>query len=111
MRVKILPSAWRGLVQIKTSVQAHFGEDVALDVANHILDSLERLEQFPDSGSMTPDPWLNQMGFRMLISGRRNVSIFRKIESTIFVYMIADTRTEYSRIFRKMIDDEPEPIE
>ena len=103
MTVQILPSAWEGLARIKYRVRADFGEDVALNVANHILDSLERLEQFPDSGSMTPDPWLNNMGFRMVISDKRNVSIFRKVDESTFVYIIADTRTEYVKVFKDMI--------
>ena len=94
MRVEILPSAWEGLARIKYRVQADFGEDVALNVADRILDSLELLEQFPDSGSMTPDPWLNGMGFRMVITDKRNASIFRKVDERIFVYIIANTRTE-----------------
>ena len=108
MRVEILPSAWEGLARIKYRVQADFGEEVALNVADHILDSLERLEQFPDSGSMTPDPWLNAMGFRMVISDKRNASIFRKVDESIFVYIIADTRTEYTKVFKEMIITDPE---
>lgn len=107
MRVEILPSAWEGLARIKYRVQANFGEDVALNVTDHILDSLERLERFPDSGSMTPDPWLNDMGFRMVISDKRNVSIFRKVDDSIFVYIIADTRTEYAKVFKDMIIADP----
>lgn len=107
MKVEILPSAWEGLARIKYKVQADFGEDVALNVADHILDSLERLEQFPDSGSMTPDPWLNNMGFRMVISDKRNVSIFRKVNESIFVYIIADTRTDYTKVFKGMIISNP----
>ena len=107
MNVEILPSAWEGLARIKYRVQADFGEDVALKVADHILDSLERLEQFPDSGSMTPDPWLNDMGFRMVISDKRNVCIFRRVKDTIFVYIIADTRTEYTEVFLNMIITNP----
>ena len=107
MRIEILPSAWEGLAQIKYRVQADFGEEVALNVADHILDSLERLEQFPDSGSMTPDSWLNAMGFRMVISDKRNVSIFRKVGESIFVYIIADTRTEYTKVFKDMLLSDP----
>ena len=107
MRVEILPSAWEGLARIKRRVQADFGEDMALNVADHILDSLERLERFPDSGSMTPDPWLNNMGFRMVISDRRNVSIFRRVGESIFIYVIADTRTEYTKAFRDMLLSDP----
>ena len=43
MTVEILPSAWEGLARIKYRVQADFDEDMALNVADHILDSLERL--------------------------------------------------------------------
>ena len=107
MRVEILPSAWEGLARIKHRVQVDFGEDVALNVTDHILDSLERLEQFPDSGSMTPDPWLNNLGFRMVISDKRNVSIFRKVDDCIFVYVIADTRTEYAKVFKDMFINDP----
>lgn len=107
MTVEILPSAWEGLARIKYRVQADFGEDVALNVADRILNSLERLEQFPDSGSMTPDPWLNNMGFRMVISDKRNVSIFRKVGESIFVYIIADTRTEYTKVFKDMLLSDP----
>ncbi|MCM1156909.1 MAG: hypothetical protein NC300_01305 [Bacteroidales bacterium] len=38
----------------------------ALKVSNHILDTIERLEQFPDSGSAAPDDWLNEQGYRMV---------------------------------------------
>lgn len=107
MKIEILPSAWEGLARIKYRVQADFGEDVALNVADRILNSLERLEQFPDSGSMTPDPWLNNMGFRMVISDKRNVSIFRKVGESIFVYIIADTRTEYTKVFKDMLLSDP----
>ena len=110
MTVQILPSAWEGLARIKYRVRADFGEDVAERVTNQILNSLERLERFPDSGSMTPDPWLNNMGFRMVISDKRNVSIFRRVGEGIFVYIIADTRTEYTKVFTEMIITNPEII-
>ncbi len=110
MTVQILPSAWEGLAQIKYRVRAEFGEDVAQRVTDQILNSLERLEQFPDSGSMTPDPWLNSMGFRMVISDKRNVSVFRRVGEDIFVYIIADTRTEYTKVFTEMILASPDIV-
>jgi len=110
MKVRILPSAWEGLARIKYRVRADFGEDVAQRVTDQILNSLERLERFPDSGSMTPDPWLNNMGFRMVISDKRNVSIFRRVDEDIFVYIIADTRTEYTKVFTEMIIASPDMV-
>ena len=44
---------------------------------------LERLEQFPDTGVLTPDPWLNDMGFRMVVAGKRNVCIYRRFEDEL----------------------------
>ena len=110
MTVQILPSAWEGLARIKYRVRAEFGEDVAQRMTDQILNSLKRLEQFPDSGSMTPDPWLNNMGFRMVISDKRNVSIFRRVGENIFVYIIADTRTEYAKVFTEMIIASPDIV-
>ena len=105
--VELLPFAWEGLLKIKHHVAEAFDEKTAEKVANTILDSLERLQYFPDSGSLTPDPWLNSLGYRMVISERRNVSIYKRIDNTIYVYLIADTRTEYTRTFRDMIVDDP----
>ena len=110
MTVQILPSAWEGLARIKYRVRAEFGEDVAQRVTDQIINSLERLEHFPDSGSMTPDPWLNNMGFRMVISDKRNVSIYRRVGEDIFVYIIADTRTEYTKVFTEMIIASPDIV-
>ena len=59
---------------------------------------------------MTPDPWLNSMGFRMVISEKRNVSIFRRVDEDIFVYIIADTLTEYTKVFTEMIIASPDMV-
>ena len=105
--VELLPSAWEGLLKIKHHVAESFDEKTAEKVADSILDSLEQLQSFPDSGSLTPDPWLNSLGYRMVISDRRNVSICRRIGDTIYVYLIADTKTEYTRTFRDMMISDP----
>ena len=105
--VELLPSAWEGLLNIKHYVAEAFDEKTAENVTNAILDSLEQLQSFPDSGSLTPDPWLNSLGYRMVISNHRNVSVYKRIGEIIYVYLIADTRTEYTRIFQDMIISDP----
>lgn len=97
-REEILPTAWEDLKQIEDWYLIQFGVDTALKVSNHILDTIERLEMFPDSGSQTPDAWLNSMGYRMIIS-EKHVAIYRKLKDTIYVYHIADTQTEYTKLF------------
>ena len=75
-----------------------FGVESAMKVTEQILDSIERLESFPESGSLTPDKWLNRKGYRMVISGRY-VSVYRVIGEMVYVYHIADTQTEYTKLF------------
>lgn len=77
-----------------------FGAETALKVTNHILDVIEQLERFPDLGSLTPDEWLNQQGYRMVIC-EKQIAIYRQLGHTIYIYHIADTRTEYTKLFYK----------
>ena len=98
--IKILPSAWDDLKAIEDYYMIEFDADVALKVSNHILDCIERLEKFPDSGSLTPDNWLNEQGYRMVIC-KKHVAIYRVIEECIFVYHIADIRKDYVKLFYK----------
>lgn len=96
--VEILPSAWEDLKSIEDYYAIQFDVDTAIKVSDSILDAIERLESFQDSGSMTPDPWLNEQGYRMIIC-KKHVAIYRKISETIFIYHIADTQTQYNRLF------------
>lgn len=96
-RVEILPTAWEDLKKIEDWYAVQFDVETAIKVSDHILDILERLEQFPDSGSMTPDKWLNNQGYRMIIC-KKHVAIYRKIDKTVYVYHIADTQTEYTKL-------------
>ena len=97
-KVEILPTAWEDLKRIEDWYLIEFDVETALKVINHILDTIERLERFPNSGSLTPDKWLNELGYRMIIC-EKQVVIYRKIADVIYVYHIADTRTEYTKLF------------
>ena len=96
--VKILPTAWEDLKKIEDWYFLQFGVKSALKVSDHILDTIERLSVYPESGSLTPDRWLNDRGYRMAICGK-HVAIYRKILNTVYVYHIADTQTEYTKLF------------
>ena len=98
-KVEILPTAWEDLKRIEDWYLIEFDVKTALKVSDNILNTIERLEQFPDSGSITPDAWLNDMGYRMLIC-EKHVAIYRKIGKIVYVYHIADTRTEYTKLFK-----------
>ena len=98
-KVKILPAAWEDLKYIEDWYLVQFGAKSALKVTGHILDAIERLERFPDLGSLTPDDWLNQQGYRMVIC-EKHIAIYKKVHDEIYVYHIADTRTEYTKLFK-----------
>ncbi len=97
-RVEILPTAWEDLKKIEDYYYIQFGVETALMVTDNILNVIERLEMFPDSGSRTPDDWLNEMGYRMVIC-EKHVAIYKKYGETVYVYHIADTQTEYTKLF------------
>ena len=96
--VEILPTAWEDLKKIEDYYLLQFGLESAFKVTDQILNSLERLALYPESGSMTPDKWLNDQGYRMIIS-ERYVSIYRLIGTRVYVYHIADTQTDYTKLF------------
>ena len=97
-KIEILPSAWEDLKQIEDYYVIQFDTETAIRATNHILDTIERLETFSNSGSMLPDDWLNGQGYRMVIC-KKHVAIYRLIEDTVYIYHIANTQTEYTKLF------------
>ncbi len=97
-KVEILPSAWENLKKIEDYYLIQFDVQTALKVTDHILNALERLEDFPDSGSLTSDEQLNRQGYRMLIC-QKHVAVYRQLDQSVYVYHIADTQTEYTKLF------------
>ena len=97
-RVEILPTAWEDLKKIEDYYCIQFDVETALKVTDSILNVIERLEMFPDSGSLTPDNWLNEMGYRMVIC-EKHVAIYKRYGEVVYVYHIADTQTEYTKLF------------
>lgn len=97
-KVEILPSAWEDLKQIEDYYLVEFDEGTALKVSNSILDAIERLEDFLDSGSRTPDDWLNEQVYHMVIC-KKHVAIYKVIDTSVFIYHISNTQTEYTKLF------------
>jgi len=96
--IKILTSAWEDLKKIEDHYRIQFNLETAIKISNNILDTIERLQDFPDSGSITPDTWLNEQGYRMIIC-KKHIAIYRKIKNEVYIYHIADTQTEYTKLF------------
>jgi len=96
--VKILPTAWEDLKTIEDWYLVQFGVDAALKVITHILGTIERLEQYPDSGSQTSDKWLNEQDYRMVICDK-HIAVYKLTHTTVFIHHIADMQTEYTKLF------------
>lgn len=97
-KIEILPTAWEDLKKIEDYYLIQFGVESAMKITDNILNCIERLETFPDSGSLTPDKWLNEQGYRMVV-WQRFVSIYRVIGESVYIYHIADAQTEYTKLF------------
>lgn len=97
-KVKILPTAWEDIKRIQDWYLVQFGVETALKVSNQIMDAIERLEEPTIHGSIAPDAWLNERGYKMVICGQC-VAFYREIESIVYVYHIADTQTDYTKLF------------
>ncbi len=97
-KVEILPTAWEDLKKIEDYHLIQFDSDSAKKVINSILDNIMHLEDHPYYGSQTPDKWLNNQGYRMVIC-KKHVSIYKKYDTIIYIYHIADTQTDYTKLF------------
>ena len=65
-KVEILPAAWEDLKKIEDWYLINFDVETAIKVSDHILDGIERLGDFQDSGSRIPDDWLITLRIREL---------------------------------------------
>lgn len=97
-RVEILPTAWKDLEKIEDWYAEQFSVEVAIKVSETILNSIDNLKIFPNVGVLTPDEWLNEQGYKMVICGL-HVAIYKTINGVIYIYHIADTRTDYPSLF------------
>ncbi|MGL5086322.1 MAG: type II toxin-antitoxin system RelE/ParE family toxin [Clostridium sp.] len=98
-KIEILPSALEDLKSIQDYYCINFSKESALTVTESILDSIERLKDFPSMGSILKfDDYIREMNYRMVLS-KGYASIYRVIENTVYIYHIVNTVTEYKNLF------------
>ena len=98
-RIEILPPAQFELEQI---VQLHLslsGAKYARELSEELLKALERLADFPLSGSPLRDGELRALGYRFLLV-RSYLLIYRLIGDTVYVYHAVHGKTNYPTLFR-----------
>ena len=100
-KVKLLTPAQRELEEIAQVHMELVGADSARKITDKILSSLERLKQYPSSGSQPRNRWLRDAGFRLVICGKY-IAAYRLIDGTVYVYHIAHGATDYPKLFKEL---------
>ena len=99
--LEILSAAQRELEEIGRLHMELVGPKSARNITERIYTALENLCIFPRLGVALEDKGLRESGYRKLICGNY-LCIYRLIGSTIFVYHIADGRSDYKIIFKSL---------
>lgn len=77
---------------------------VGLDSARRIYalmkEEIGRLASFPLMGQIHPDPLLAAEGYRKLVLTDTYVAIYKVIDGTVFIYHVANGRSDYPRLLR-----------
>ena len=98
-RIKPLPQALKDLDLIEEYYILEFSVATARKVRKSIIASWQRLEMFPKSGMFTPSEKSNNMGYRMVLSGKYALIYFKK-GNTIYIERVVSTKTNYQVIFK-----------
>ena len=80
------------------------GPESAARIVNEILDTLQRLEQFPQSGHVPRDRFLRQSDYRLVIAGKY-ICVYRCVSDEALVYHIAHGARDYPRLFKTMQEE------
>jgi len=97
-KIIFLPSALEELKEIEDYYNLEFGKKTTEKVLKNILKTIDRLRDFPNSGSLTYDNALNEQGYRMVIS-KKYIAIYKYIFDTVYIYHIANQKRDYSKLF------------
>lgn len=98
--LEILLPAQRELEEIAQIHLELVGSESARKITNRIYDALDNLCIYPKMGVMLRDKKLQSDGYRMLICDNY-LCIYRQMGETIFVYHIADGRTDYPSLLKE----------
>ena len=100
-KLELLTPAQRELEEIAFVYLELAGADSARRITDQILDSLERLRDYPLSGSLPRDRWLREAGYRLIISGKF-IAAYRLMGDTVMVYHIAHGASDYPTLLKEI---------
>ncbi len=97
--VRILAPALHDIDKIADYHLLAVGPASAEKITDRLLDSMEKLSEYPLMGTEHTDPVLQKDGYRKLICGDY-ICIYRLIEDTVFIYRVVHGATDYPKLFR-----------
>ena len=100
-KLMILEPAQKELAEIAQLYLNLAGPASAAKIVNEILNTLQRLEQFPLSGHVPRDRFLRQSGYRLVIVGKY-ICVYRCIDDEALVYHITHGARDYPRLLKSV---------
>ena len=98
-KVEILLAAWQDIDKISDFHLRMVGAASAEKITNKILDTLDKLADFPYMGTQHPDPVLAKYEFRKVLCGDY-VCVYKVIDSYVYVYRIVNGKTDYPALLK-----------
>lgn len=98
-KIEILALALQDIEKIADYHLQMVGPKSAQRITDKLLDSIEKLSDYPLSGAEHPDEFLQKKGFRKLVYGEY-VCVYKLISETVFVYRVVHGSTEYSKLLK-----------
>lgn len=97
-KVELLPAAWTELEEIADLHLKLVGPNSAQKITDKILSSLKNLERNPYMGSVPRYSFLEEQGFRVLVSGKY-LCFYKVGTDVVEIYHIVDGRRDYPKLF------------
>lgn len=98
-KVEILLAAWQDIDRLADFHWKMAGAASAQRITDKLLDTLEKLGDFPYMGAQHPDPELAQGEFRKVICGDY-VCVYKVAGGSVYVYRVVNGRTDYPRLLK-----------
>ena len=98
-KVEILLAAWQDIDKISDFHLRMVGAASAEKITDKILDTLDKLADFPYMGDQHPDPVLAKYEYRKVLCGDY-VCIYKVIDSYVYVYRIVNGKTDYPALLK-----------
>jgi toxin ParE1/3/4 len=99
VKVEILTPAFNDIKVIADHHLLAVGPISAEKITTKLLDSIEKLSEYPLMGTQHSDPVLSKKGYRKLVCGEY-ICIYRLIDDTVYVYRVVHGTTDYPKLFR-----------